>query len=253
MANWVVKSGDTLWGIATKLSEQNGKSVTANLNEIRRLNPALASSNLIRGGQSLVMPASYSASNPTTDSVADTDTDIPSLDDVDDADLQEMGAVPALLSDPQYRAFMATFGMTESQAESQLTASTDRLMQNALRTFGEYGGEVDEEGTPLDIESALMSGNREGGLYDIAYDKAVDRDMQTRSGRGMAFGGGRQKAMAEFGEQRDIQELTAQQEIMDAYSKALQAEKKAKEDNRARKLLEEAAATERLSNASAGI
>ena len=112
---------------------------------------------------------------------------------------------------------------------------------------------MDEEVTPLDIESALMSGNREGGLYDIAYDKAVDRDMQTRSGRGMAFGGGRQKAMAEFGEQRDIQELTAQQEIMDAYSKALQAEKKAKEDNRARKLLEEAAATERLSNASAGI
>ena len=95
------------------------------------------------------------------------------IGDYDEAGLLELGAVPQLLADPAYRAFMASFGATSGQADLSMQTAYNRLLGQATRQFGAYAPPED-----ADRKDALRAGYRDGGLYDIEFDKAAERTVE---------------------------------------------------------------------------
>ena len=169
--------------------------------------------------------------------------DLPDLPagDYTEADLLDLGAVPELLADPAYRAFMASFGMGTAQADASMKAAYDRLLGQATRQFGYYSAPSE-----ADLKDALRSEYREGGLYDIEFDKAVDRTIDSFAGRGMGFSGQTKKSLAELDEERFLAESDYERNLIDMYNQAELEKRKLQNDLIQDKLNEEAEAYERI-------
>lgn len=167
-------------------------------------------------------------------------TDLP-IGDYDEAGLLELGAVPQLLADPAYRAFMASFGATSGQADLSMQTAYNRLLGQATRQFGAYAPPED-----ADRKDALRAGYREGGLYDIEFDKAAERTVDEASGRGMGFSGQIKESLGDLEQERFLTEREFESGLIDLYNEAELEKQKAQNQLIKDKLAEEAAAYERL-------
>ena len=162
-------------------------------------------------------------------------------------EFDQLGPVDELLADPAYRAFMASFGVSNVEAEKTMTAAYSRLLSQATRNFGYY--DAPENATDKDALSATF---RSGGLYDIEYDKARDKTVDQFAGRGMGFSGQVLDSIGELEETRLLGERDFQTSLSEEYDRAELDEEKTKNRLIKEKLEEEAAAYERLAIFQAG-
>ena len=180
------------------------------------------------------------------ENIYDQTADLP-IGDQEPADLLELGAVPELLADPAYRAFMASFGATSGDIDLSMQAAVDRMVSQATRQFGYY---TPPEGA--DAKDQLRAGYREGGLYDIETEKAGERVVDVHAGKGMGFSGQVTKDLGELQEDKTLAESDYEKELLLLYNEAELEKQKAHNQLIKDKLAEEAAAYERIGIFQAG-
>jgi LysM repeat protein len=165
--------------------------------------------------------------------------------------LIELGAVEDLLQDSQYRAFMASFGISQQQGEDLLARVGERLSGQATSALGAWSNPnmLEGQASPEDL---LKAEYRSGGLYDIQYDKQGKLTTDRHAGRGMGFSGQLTQDLGDIEQERYLAEKEYERNLLDSWKDAEAAKIKAQEDLIKEKLQKEAEAAERISLFAAG-
>ena len=165
--------------------------------------------------------------------------------------LIELGAVEELLQDSQYRAFMASFGISQQQGEDLLRQVGERLSGQATSALGVWNNPniLEGQASPEDL---LKAEYRSGGLYDIQYDKQGEQTTDRHAGRGMGFSGQLTQDLGDIEQERYLAEKEYERNLLDSWKDAEAAKIKAQEDLIKEKLQKEAEAAERISLFAAG-